>query len=248
MSIRTIIVDDEELARQMIREYLVDYSVVEIVAECSSGKQAVKSINLMRPDLLFLDIQMPEWSGFEVLERLNEIAFVIFSTAYDKYALQAFEVNAIDYLLKPYDRARFKHAIERAFERIQNKDNSSEHILSLLNTLKTDSTDAQRLWIKESGRVKLIKHAEIDWIEAMDDYVCLHVGKAKHLVNQTMRDLDASLSPKMFMRIHRSTIVNLDRIRELKPVGDGSYQVILKDGTLLALSRSQAKKVKELVI
>lgn len=246
--IRAIIVDDEELARQMIGEYLSQYPNIEIIAECANGKQAVKSVNEIEPDLLFLDIQMPEWSGFEVLNRLLSIPFVIFSTAYDKYALKAFEVNAVDYLLKPYDRERFDQAVQRALERIQNKDTASEQILSLLNSLQLEKTDSERLWIKESGSLKPIKMATIDWIEAMDDYACLHVGKTTHLVNQTMRDLEMRLDAKMFMRIHRSSIVNLDRVKELQPTGDGSYQVILKDGAKLSLSRGQAKKLKNLII
>ncbi|MFQ5754199.1 MAG: LytR/AlgR family response regulator transcription factor [bacterium] len=246
--IRTMIVDDEDLARQMIQEYLLDHPEVEIVAECSNGKEAVKRINALQPDLLFLDIQMPEWSGFEVLNRLEKIPFVIFSTAYDKYALQAFEVNAVDYLLKPYDRERFNQALNRAFERMQNKDAAAEQLLSLLNQWQRNKTESPRFWIKERGCVIPIKTAAIDWIEAMDDYVGLHISKTTHLVKQTMTELESKLDSKMFMRIHRSTIVNLECIKELKPFGDGSYQVILKDGTILSLSRSKAKKLKELMI
>jgi len=245
---RTIIVDDEELARQMLKEYLLHYPAVELVAECSNGKDAVKTINTLHPDLLFLDIQMPEMNGFEVLHRIEKIPFVIFSTAFDKYALQAFEVNAVDYLLKPYDRERFDQSLQRAFERMQNKDTSFEQLQSLLNSLQTNQAEPQRFWIKESGSLKPVKHEEINWIEAMDDYVGLHVGKTTHLVNQTMRELESKLDSNKFMRIHRSSIVNLDRIKEVRPFGDGSYQVILKDGTKLSLSRSQAKKLKGLVI
>lgn len=244
----TVLVDDEDLARQMLKEYLVNYPALEVISECSSGKEAVKTINSLRPDLLFLDVQMPELSGIEVLKKLDRIPFVVFSTAYDKYALQAFEVNAVDYLLKPYDRARFDQAVQRALQRMQNEESPTEQLQLLLNSLQLDKTDANRFWIKESGSLKPIKHEEIDWIEAMDDYACLHVGKRNHLVNLTMRELEARLDEKMFMRIHRSTIVNLDRIKELRPMGDGRYQVVLLDGTQLSLSRGQAKKVKELVI
>ncbi len=246
--IRTILIDDEHLARQMLKEYLADYPDVEIIAECSSGKQAVKTINSLEPDLIFLDVQMPELSGFGVLKKLTKIPFVVFSTAYDKYALQAFEVSAVDYLLKPYDRERFNQAMQRELERIQNNDTSIEQLQSLIRNIQIDQADSRRLWIKENGSLKPIKLKEIDWIEAMDDYACLHVGKANHLVNQTMRELETKLDDQMFMRIHRSTIVNLDSIRELRSMGDGSYQVILKDGTKLALSRGQAKKLKGLVI
>ncbi len=246
--IRTILVDDEYLARQMSKEYLADYPNIEIIGECSSGKQAVKAINSLQPDLIFLDVQMPELSGFGVLNKLEKIPFVIFSTAYDKYALQAFEVNAVDYLLKPYDRQRFNQAVQRVLERIENNAPSNEQLQSLINSIQMDKADTKRLWIKENGSLKPLKLQEIDWIEAMDDYACLHVGKANHLVNHTMRELEAKLGDKMFMRIHRSTIVNLDSIQQLRPIGDGSYQVILKDGTELSLSRGQAKKLKKLVI
>ncbi len=246
--IRTILVDDEYLARQMSKEYLADYPNIEIIGECNSGKQAVKTINSLQPDLIFLDVQMPELSGFGVLKKLKQIPFVIFSTAYDKYALQAFEVNAVDYLLKPYDRERFNQAVQRVLDRIQNNDTSVEQLKSLIKNIQTDQADTKRLWIKENGSLKPIKLQEIDWIEAMDDYACLHLGKANHLVNQTMRELETILDDKMFMRIHRSTIVNLDSIQQLRPIGDGSYQVILKDGTKLSLSRGQAKKLKGLVI
>ncbi len=246
--IRTILVDDEDLARQMLQEYLAHYPNVEIVGECSSGKQAVKTINSLQPDLIFLDVQMPELSGFGVIKKLKKIPFVIFSTAYDKYALQAFEVNAVDYLLKPYDRERFNQAMQRVLERIKNDTPPNEQLRSLINSIQRDQADTQRIWIKENGSLKPIKLQEIDWIEAMDDYACLHVGKANHLVNQTLRELEAKLDAKMFMRIHRSTIVNLDRIQELRPLGTGSYQVVLKDRTKLSLSRGQAKKLKKLVI
>jgi len=246
--IRTILVDDEDLARQMLQEYLVEFPNIEIVGECDSGKQAVKTINSLQPDLIFLDVQMPELSGFGVLKKLEKIPFVIFSTAYDKYALQAFEVNAVDYLLKPYDRERFNQAVQRVLERMENNAPSNEQIQSLINSIEMDKVDTKRLWIKENGSLMPIKLHKIDWIEAMDDYACLHVGKATHLVNQTMRELEAKLDDKMFMRIHRSTIVNLDSIQELRPLGAGSYQVVLKDRTKLSLSRVQAKKLKELVI
>lgn len=245
--IRSVIVDDEALARQMILEYLWDYPQVEVVAECSSGREAVRTVNSMQPELLFLDVQMPELNGFEVLEQLQQIPFVIFSTAYDQYALQAFEVNAVDYLLKPYDRSRFHQAVQRALERIRNKETASE-LLALLNSLQVHQGKTQRFWVKESGSLIPVQARDINWVEAMDDYVCLHVGKSKHLVSQTMRELEARLDPKMFMRIHRSTIVNLDRIKELRSIGDGSYRVILKDGTELSLSRGQAKKLRELIL
>ncbi|MFQ5638243.1 MAG: LytR/AlgR family response regulator transcription factor [bacterium] len=247
MSVRTIIVDDEDLARRMIKEYLDDFPVVEIIAECSSGNDAVQAIKTLQPDLVFLDIQMPELTGFEVLQKLDIIPSVIFSTAFDKYALHAFEVNAVDYLLKPYDRERFQQALNRALDRLQ-QGSSSAQVLSILKYLRTTQTDADKFWVKDNGSYKPVAHNEIDWIEAMDDYACLHVGEKTYLVSQTMQRLEARLDDKKFMRIHRSTIVNLERVREIRPEGDGRYQVILKNGTQLALSRSQAKKLRGLMI
>ncbi|MFQ5633451.1 MAG: LytR/AlgR family response regulator transcription factor, partial [bacterium] len=209
MKIRAIIVDDEELARQMIKEYLAEFPMVEVVAECESGKSAVKTINALQPDLIFLDIQMPELTGFGVLQKLEHIPIIIFSTAFDKYALQAFEVNAVDYLLKPYDRERFKQAFNRALDRIRNNQPATEQLLALLKHLQSNQSETERFWIKENGSLKPIDLDAIDWIEAMDDYACLHVGREKHLVSQTMQALEARLDAKKFMRIHRSTIVNL---------------------------------------
>ncbi|RMF58279.1 MAG: DNA-binding response regulator [Calditrichaeota bacterium] len=245
--IRAVLVDDEELARKLVREYLSDYPQVEIVAECSSGREAVKRVNALRPDLLFLDIQMPELNGFQVLERLERIPCVIFSTAYDQYAIKAFEVNALDYLLKPYDRERFDEAMQRAFERLRSRQ-PAENLVALLQALQAERDAPHRFWVRTAGCLKPLKPEAIDWIEAMDDYACLHVGPERHLVSQTMKELEAKLDPRTFMRIHRSTIVNLDRIKEVRPVGDGSFRVFLKDGTRLSLSRSQAKKLKKYIV
>ncbi len=242
--LKTIIVDDEELARQMIREYLYSYPGVEIIAECSAGNEAVATINSLKPDLIFLDIQMPEHTGFEILPRLECVPHIIFSTAFDKYALKAFEVNAVDYLLKPYDKARFDQAIKKVLQRIQSPAQPPDEILSLLNALQRDHHQNDRFWIKDGGLLRPVRHDTIDWVEAMDDYVCLHVGSEQFLVSQTMKELETRLSAKCFMRIHRSTIVNLDRIKELRSMGDSSYQVVLKDGTKLALSRAQAKQLR----
>jgi len=247
--VTVIIVDDEELARRMIREYMAPFKSIELLAECATGENAVKTINDLRPDLIFLDIQMPGLTGFEVLTRLDRIPFIIFSTAYDKYALQAFEVNAIDYLLKPYDRSRFEKALKRALERLERKgDGESDRILALLHSLQQETKSSDRFWVKEAGTLHPVRYEEIDWIAAMDDYACLHVGKMNFLVSQTMQDLETILDEKMFMRIHRSTIVNLDRIKELRSMGDGSYEVILKDGTKLSLSRGKAKQLRGMIL
>ena len=246
--LRAILVDDEELARQMLREYLETYPEIEIVAECRSGKEAVRTLNRENPDLVFLDIQMPEYTGFEVLTRLESIPHIIFSTAFDQYALKAFEVNAVDYLLKPYDKARFDQAVRRVLDRVKESAETPDQLLALLKSLQNEHSDVNRFWVREGGRLRPVKHEDIQWIEAMDDYVCLHVARETFLISQTMKEMELRLNPNRFMRIHRSSIVNLDFIKELRPVGDGGYEVTLKDGARLSLSRSQARKLREEIL
>ncbi len=222
MSIRTLIVDDEPLARTNIRVLLGRDPEIEIAGECGSGQEAVHAIRAHSPDLVFLDVQMPDSDGFEVIEALGADApkAVIFVTAYDQYALKAFEVEAIDYLLKPFDDARFLRALARGKERARGQ-------------VRND-----RLIVRSAGRVAFLKTTEIDWIEAADYYACLHVAGKTHLLRRSMADLERDLDPAAFCRIHRSTIVNLDRVRELKLNANGEYEVQLHDGTRLRLSRS----------
>ncbi|HEX5732861.1 MAG TPA: LytTR family DNA-binding domain-containing protein [Blastocatellia bacterium] len=250
-SIRVLIVDDEPLARKRIKRMLATDADVEIVGDCATGREAVAVIRDREPDLIFLDIQMPEMDGFSVLKSVapERMPFVIFVTAYDQYALRAFEFYALDYLLKPFDRRRFEKAMQRARERIlkEKGDELKERTIALLEEIKARSHHLGRLVIKAGGRVFFIKTEEIDWIEAEGKYVRLHVGRESHLLREAIGSLEAQLDPEKFLRIHRSTIVNIDRIRELQPWFHNEYRVILRDGTELMLSRSCRKKLGEML-
>ena len=224
---------------------------VEIVGDCATGREAVAAIRDREIDLVFLDIQMPEMDGFSVLESIapERLPLVIFVTAYDQYALRAFEFYALDYLLKPFDRRRFEKAMQRARERIlkEKGDALKERTIALLEEIKARSHHLGRLVIKAGGRVFFIKTEEINWIEAEGKYVRLHVGRESHLLREAIGSLEAQLDPEKFLRIHRSTIVNIDRIRELQPWFHNEYRVILRDGTELMLSRSCRKKLGEML-
>ena len=249
-AIRTLIVDDEPLARRRIRRMLARHSNVEVIGECGNGREAVAAINEQQPALVFLDVQMPEVDGFAALGALdpNEMPLVIFVTAYDQYALRAFEVHALDYLLKPFDRRRFDMAMQRARERLANeRSDVSRRTIALLEELRAQQSHVERMVIKAGGRAFFLKTDEIDWIEAEGKYVRLHVGRESYLVREAISQIETQLDPKRFLRIHRSTIVNLDRVRELQPWFHNDYRVILRDGTELMLSRSCRKRLGELL-
>ncbi len=250
MSIRAVIVDDEPLARKRIHDLLREDREIEIVGECCSGSQALEMLEREKPDLLFLDVQMPEVDGFELLEAMEGICpAVIFVTAYDKYALRAFDAQAVDYLLKPFNENRFQQAVQRAKERIRKAEGGqmSTELLSLLKDVQSGRKPAERLVIKSGGRVLFLKAGEIDYIEAAGNYLNLYVGKETHLIRETMQSLEARLDPERFLRIHRSTIVNLERIKELQPWFGGEYVVILRDGRKLTLSRTYRARVQQLL-
>jgi two-component system, LytTR family, response regulator len=232
--IRTLIVDDEALARSNLSVLLRLDPEIEIVGECGSGAEALVEIRSAKPDLVFLDVQMPECDGFDVLELLGKdlTAAIVFVTAYDQYALRAFEAGALDYLLKPFDNARFERALDRAKQRIaRGQDQAGTNQPARL----------ERLAIKSVGQVSFVKVSEIDWIEAADYYACLHVGPRTHLLRRSMSELEQELDPIMFCRIHRSTIVNLDRVRGLYLSEDGEYDVLLDSGVRLRLSQRYPK-------
>ncbi|HMF57967.1 MAG TPA: LytTR family DNA-binding domain-containing protein [Pyrinomonadaceae bacterium] len=248
--IRTLIVDDEPLARVMMREMLARDSDVEVVGECVNGHEAVEAILACAPDLIFLDVQMPEVGGFEVLEALESVGpmpHVIFVTAYDQYAVRAFEVHALDYLLKPFDRERFEVSWRRAKAQILRERNGqlNERILSFLEGLKAESNYLERLVIKSGGRIFFLETEEIDWVEAEGNYVSVHAGKKSHLIRETISNLESKLDPKKFLRIHRSSIVNISRIQELQPWFHGEYHILLLDGTQLTLSRNYRERLQE---
>jgi two-component system LytT family response regulator len=254
--IRTLIVDDEPIARRNLRALLGGDPEVEIVGECGSGPQAVSLIQAEPPDLLFLDVQMPEMDGFEVLKSLDpgQIPAVIFVTAYDQYAIKAFEVQALDYLLKPFNDERFAQALERAKRQLEQREAAGlkQRLLALLETETGNPASAppsyeEKFLIKTASRVFFVKAEEIDWIEAADYYVCLHVGVQNHLLRETMSEMEAKLAPARFLRIHRSTIVNLSRVRSIQTRAGGEYAVVLEDGTLLRLSRSRKEQIEQIL-
>jgi two-component system, LytTR family, response regulator len=231
-TIRTLIVDDEPLARSNLTVLLRQDPEIEIIGECGSGAEAVTKIHRAKPDLVFLDVQMPECDGFDVLEMLGgDVPLaVVFVTAYDQYALRAFEAGALDYLLKPFDNGRFSRALDRAKERIARGRNAPTRI--------------ERLIVKSAGQIAFLRIAEIDWIEAADYYACLHVGTRTHLLRRSLSELEQELDQNMFCRIHRSTIVNLDRVRSMKLNSDGEYEVLLENGSRLRLSRRYRKQLQ----
>ncbi len=247
--IRVLVVDDEPLAREKIRGMADDDPEIRIVGECSNGAEAIEAIQAMQPDLLLLDVQMPEVGGFAVLEALRDepsLPPVIFITAYDHYAVRAFEVHALDYLLKPFDRERFRAAMERAKKQIRrDPDNGIDaRIIALLEQIKEPQRYSERLVVKTGGRVFFLNTDEIDWIEAEGNYVSIHTGAKAYLLRETISSLETQLDPREFVRIHRSAIVRLDRIKELQPWSHGEYHVILHDGTQLTLSRSYRDKLQ----
>jgi two-component system LytT family response regulator len=247
--IRALIVDDEPLARTRIKSLLAHDPSVDVIGECSDGHKAVNSINELTPDLVFLDVQMPAMDGFEVIKTIGaeRMPTVIFVTAYDKYALKAFEVNALDYLLKPFDRSRFQKTVERAkamISRLHYGDVNTQ-LLSLLGDLRREQETPDRFVVKSGGRVVFLRVEEIDWMRTVGNYVHLHVGRDAHLMRETMTGMEAKLSPDRFMRIHRSTIVNLDRVKEVQPWAKGEYVVIMRDGTRLVMSRRYREQLNE---
>ena len=250
MKTQVLIVDDEPLARERLRQLVEAESGLELAGECANGREAVAAVRNARPDLLFLDVQMPELDGFGVLEELGgeRLPAVIFVTAHDRFALRAFEVHAVDYLLKPFDKERFQTALRRALDRLKRDDGTLARQLSaLVADLRPPAKSPERLAVKTAGRVLMLKLDEIDWIESADNYVSLHVGNQEHLHRETMSALEGRLPAEKFLRISRSTIVNVDRIKELQPLFHGEYVVILRNGTRLTLSRTYRDRLDQLI-
>lgn len=250
MKIRTLIVDDEPLARDRIRTLLASEADIEVIGECDNGAAAIERIRDDAPDLVFLDVQMPEGDGFTVIEEIKggRMPAIIFVTAHDKFALQAFEVHAVDYLLKPFDRERFNTALHRATDTIKRRqtDDLSHRLSALLADVKPEAR-VDRLAIKSAGKVVFLRVDEIDWIEAADNYVSLHAGKESHLHRETMTAMEERLKGGDFLRISRSTIVNINQIKELQPLFHGEYCVILRSGARLTLSRGYRDKLDTLM-
>ena len=257
--VHTLIVDDESLARRTIRDLLVEDSQIEIIGECRSGLEAVTFMRERMPDLLFLDIQMPGMNGFETLSSIEveRIPAIIFVTAFDQYALKAFEVHALDYLLKPFSDKRFEEALKQAKSHIEMKEVNrlSQSLVALLGE-QTGGPPVEakrksfltRFMIRSGGRVAFVKTSDVDWIAADDYYIKLNVGVKSHLLRMSMNELEEKLDPRSFLRIHRSTIVNVDRLKELQQNPNGEYVVVLKNGTELKLSRSRRERLEQVLM
>jgi two-component system, LytTR family, response regulator len=237
--LRVIIVDDEDLARQVIREFLSSHLEIEVICECANGFQAVKNVAEMNPDLIFLDIQMPKLDGFEVLELIGSGRAVIFVTAYDTFAIRAFEVHAIDYLLKPISAARFESALQRAKERLSGKlPPAALPVSDLALAARPPAQYLDRIPVRDGSSVFIIPVGKLDYAEAQDDYVALVSEGKKHLKQQTISSLETALDPSRFLRVHRSYIVNLERVVKIEPYGKDTFVAILSGGVQLPVSRS----------
>lgn len=253
--IRTLLVDDEPFARESLNIFLAEHEGFRVIGECSNGLQAIQVINRDTPDLIFLDVQMPEVNGFEVLNEIetDNPPVVIFATAYEKYALRAFEANAIDYLLKPFDKGRFSEALQKAVRYIKgNHREDLGHVRELLKTYnQLKSAEGQfkhRILVKEKKKYFLVDLDDIYFFEASGDYVTIHKQKGTHLINDSMSNLERKLNPAQFVRIHRSTIINLHYIESLQPYFNGEFHITMKNGARLKLSRNYRDKINTILI
>lgn len=245
--IKTLIIDDEKLARQIVRKYLEDKPEIEIIGECQNGFEAVKMIGELSPDLVFLDIQMPKINGFELLELIENPPAIIFSTAFDQYALKAFEVNAIDYLLKPFSKERFENALEKAVSRVKYSLNTSNDYSALKEQYEEETEYLNRIIVKKGGDIIIINTDHINFLEAQDDYVCVVTNDNKFLKQKTMKYYEQKLPPENFVRIHRSYIININSMKKIEPFEKESYQAVMKNGEKLPVSRSGYQKIKAIM-
>ena len=245
--IRTLIVDDEPLARKKVRNFLKPHTDFQILEECSGGQEAAEAILRLKPDVVFLDIRIPQIDGFRLLESIepNLLPDIVFVTAHDEYAVKAFEVHALDYLLKPFNRRRFDEAVARIRLRLDRRQREPKgRFLDWLRQNTANGNSADRLVVKSNGRILLLQTSRIEWIEAQGDYVLLHASKESYLIRDTLQSLDPRLNPQKFVRIHRSSIINLDFVNEFKPIASGDYRVSLRNGIQLTLSRSFRQKLQ----
>ena len=246
--IKVIVVDDELLGRERILSLLREHADIKIVGECANGREAVEAIQNLKPDLVFLDVQMPKIDGFDVVEIIGaeNMPMVIFVTAYDEHAIRAFEINAVDYLLKPFDKERFEKAFDRAKREIKRQESPTEikeNLRELLKEVKNEPSYLKRIPVKSASGTTFVPTEEIDWISASGHYLELHTSNKTHLIREKLSVIETKLDPQIFMRIHRSTIVNLDRIKSLHPMFNGDQLVILKNGRELNLSRNYYDKL-----
>jgi two-component system LytT family response regulator len=244
---KIIIVDDEHLAREIIKKYLSNNEGLEVIAECSNGFDAVKEITEKKPDLVFLDIQMPKLNGFEMLELLDEQPAIIFTTAFDNYAIKAFEVNAVDYLLKPFSEERFNEALNKVIERIQQKSFNKEKLDKLIEHKDNLPELLERVVVKDGSKITIIPVETLKWIEAQDDYVKIHSEGGRFMKKKTMKFFEDHLDPNMFIRIHRSSIININTVKQMELYEKDSYRVITKDDIKLPVSKTGLQKLKAIL-
>lgn len=250
-NITAIIADDELLARDVIKNFLADFPNIKVVAECENGLVALNAINELKPSLVFLDIQMPELDGLTLLKELKDPPLIIFTTAYNQYAIKAFDLNVVDYLLKPFDKERFSQAVNKVVNQTNDPSALLEKIDSLQHSLNEfiqgDKKYVSRLLIKGNNIYSILNAKDVIWFEAYSDYVKIHTKEKTHLKNISMNELEENLDPANFLRIHRSTIVNINFIKELKPYFNGEYYLILTTGDQLKLSRSYKDKINQII-
>ena len=244
---KVLIIDDEKLARDIIKKYLETNSEIELVGECTNGFEGVKRIEEIKPDIIFLDIQMPKISGFEMLELLEVHPEIIFTTAFDTYALKAFEVNATDYLLKPFDINRFNEALGKALEKVKNKKGVKKEYNNLITSVQENISNIDRIVVKVNQKITIIPIENVNYIEAQDDYVMIHSSLGKFLKKQTMKFYEEHLDSNMFFRVHRSYIVNLNSVKQMELFEKESYRITMGDGNTIPVSRSGYSKIKELL-
>ncbi|MBM4171166.1 MAG: response regulator [Ignavibacteria bacterium] len=244
--IKTIIIDDEKLARDVVKSYLRKNSEIDLVGECSDGFDAVKKINDLKPDLIFLDIQMPKITGFEMLELIENPPIIIFTTAFDQYALKAFEVNATDYLLKPFTQERFNEALSKAIMLISEKSTSTKKIASLVKHVESKKEPLERVVVKMNQKISVIPIDDIHYLESQDDYVMIYSSKGNFLKQKTMKFFEEHLNPIQFIRVHRSYIVKIDQIKQIELLEKESYKITLIKGNQLPVSKTGYQKLKEI--
>lgn len=243
--LRAIIVEDEEPARNLLKAYLKKRDDIELLTECENGFEGIKAIGEYQPDLIFLDIQMPKLNGFEMLELLDNYPEIIFTTAYDQFAIRAFELNAVDYLMKPFSQERFNQAVDKVIARLKTKKEQTPGLEQLKQQVKEESTPSSRIFVKTGNHIDVIPIEDILYIQAQDDYVELHTSAGKFLKNETMNNMEKILPEQLFSRVHRSSIINLSRIHKLEKYGKESFLVILENGEKVTVSKSRVKQLKE---
>ncbi|MBK9292274.1 MAG: response regulator transcription factor [Bacteroidetes bacterium] len=242
--IRTLIIEDEEPARNLLRSFLTQMPEIDLLGECSDGFKGLKSIQELQPDLIFLDIQMPKLTGFEMLELLDTLPEVVFTTAYDEFAIKAFELNAVDYLMKPFSRQRLRQAVDKVVERFRMKQSNQAGVEKLVQQMVATDKPLERIVVKSGSKIHVIPLEDIQQIEAQDDYVMIHTPEGRFMKKETMQRLESQLPQERFIRVHRSFIVNINQVQRIEQYGKESYLLILKNGNEVSVSKSRIKDLR----